>query len=407
MPLFEYTALTPAGRERRGTVDAQTRSDARRKLRTANVHVLELREGKGGRRRPEALGARTIRLRGVSQRDLAVACRQLATLLRAGMPLVPALTALAEQFAGEPMGGVLAAVRDRVNEGARLAAAMQEHPRVFPELYVNMVEAGETAGALTDVLARLAEMTERRVSLTHRVRAALAYPVLMAVVGVGVVAFLLSFVVPSIARLFEEMNRTLPWPTVVLISVSDFIRAHALVLLAGAAGAVVALRLWTRTPRGRLAWDRLKLRAPLLGDLALKSAVSRFARTLGVLLMSNVAILQALDIVKRVVGNAVIGRAIEEARDAVRHGESIADSLRRSGVFPPIVLHMIAAGEASGSVAEGLIHVADAYDTETEAKVNAVTSLLEPALILLLGAVVGFIVLAILLPIFEINRAIT
>ncbi len=407
MPIFEYRALTLCGGERRGSVDADTPAEARRKLRAANVHVLELREGRAGRARPDALEARTIRLRGIGQRDLAVACRQLATLLRAGMPLVPALTALAEQFADEPMGKVLARVRDRVNEGATLAAAMQEHPRVFPELYVNMVEAGEAAGALTDVLTRLAEMTERRVSLMHRVRSALAYPVLMSVVGIGVVAFLLAFVVPSITRLFEEMNRTLPGPTVALISISEFVRGNAVVLLGGLAAGVVALRLYVRTPGGRLAWDRLKLRIPLLGDLVLKSSVSHFARTLGVLLMSNVAILEALNIVKRVVGNAVIRRALDDTREAVRHGDSIAGSLRRSGVFPPIVLHMIAAGEASGSVAEGLIHVADAYDTETEARVNAMTSLLEPLLILLLGAIVGFIVLAILLPIFEINRAIT
>ncbi len=406
MPVFEYTALTPAGGQRRGRIDADSSVEARRKLRAANVHVVRLREaGSQGSAEGGLLG-RPVRLRRVKPREVAGATRQLATLLRAGMPLVPALTALAEQLSGEPMGRVIAQVRDRVNEGAALAAALQDHPAVFSELYVNMVRAGEAAGALEDVLLRLAQMTEKRAALLNKVKAAVAYPLLMACVGVAVVVFLLSFVIPSIAKLFLEMNRDLPWPTVALIHLSGFFKKYLLAMVVGAVAAAVGLKLWVRTPSGRSGWDRMKLRAPLFGKLVLKATVANFARTLGILLGSGVSILRALEIVERVVNNAVFGRALEEARGSVKRGESIADSLRRSGVFPPIVLHMIAAGEASGNVEAGLIHVADVYDGEVESEVSTLTSLLEPAMILFMGAVVGFIVLAILLPIFEINQAI-
>ncbi|MCD6415440.1 MAG: type II secretion system inner membrane protein GspF [Planctomycetes bacterium] len=406
MAVFEYTSLTKSGRQERGAIDADSPANARRKLRAANVHVLSLREGGKDAPRPAALAARTIRLRRIGARSVAVATRQLATLLRAGMPLVPALTAMAEQLADEPMGAVIASVRDAVNEGGTLAAALSEHPRVFSELYVNMAGAGEAAGALDDVLLRLAETTEKRVNLMNKVRAALAYPILMSVVGVGVVVFLLSFVIPSIGKLFAEMNRDLPWPTVALIALSGFIHKYLLALVAAAVALLVGFKFWIKTPGGRVAWDGMKLRLPLFGDLTLKSAVALFARTLGVLLASGVAILDALDIVKRVVGNAVLSSALEAAGDRVRQGESIANSLSKSGLFPPILLHMVAAGEASGKVEDGLLYVAEAYDNEVEAKVGGLTSLLEPVLIILMGAVVGFIVLAILLPIFDINQAI-
>jgi general secretion pathway protein F len=405
MPIFEYTALTRSGREEHGTIDADSGADARRKLRSANVHVVAMREEGERSEGATRAGGRVLALRRITQRDLAVATRQLATLLRAGMPLVPALAALTEQVAEEPMGAVTARLRDRVNEGATLATALSEHPRVFSEMYVNMVRAGEAAGALEPVLFRLAEITEKRVALRNKMRAAMAYPTMMVVVGIAVVAFLLTAVIPSIARLFEGLNRELPVPTQMLIGFSRWVKRYLPLLVIAVVAVPLAARAWTRTPQGRAKWDRLRLRIPLLGDLALKTAVSRFARTLGVLLASGVAILDALGIVRRVVGNTVLSDALAEAGESVRHGESLAGSLRQQGVFPPIVLHMTAAGEASGNVAEGLLHVADAYDDEVEARVAALTSLVEPILIILLGAVVGFIVLAMLLPIFEINQA--
>jgi len=405
MPTFEYTALNKLGRTERGEVRADSLDEARRDLRAQHIHVLDI-EAAVPAGAEHAAGGRRIRVRGIRTRDVAVAARQLATLLHAGMPLVPALGALVEQLADRPLAQVFSAIRDKVNRGGTLALALEDHPRVFSVLFVNMVRAGESAGALEDVLLRLAEMLEKRANLAGKVKSALAYPLFMAIVGILVVVFLLHFVIPSIARLFEEMNRALPWPTILLIEVSEFFEKYLWALLLAVGTAFVLARLWVTTPRGRLAWDRLKLKIPLFGDLALKIAVARFARTLGVLLASGVSILDALDIVKPVVGNAVLVNALDGVRNFVSHGESIADPLRRSGVFPPVVFHMIAVGEASGGVEEGLINVADAYDNEVQSSVEALTSLLEPTLILVMGAVVGFIVLAILLPIFDINQAI-
>jgi len=405
VPVFDYTALGKTGRQERGSVAADSMADARRRLRAERVHVTQIEE----RGRDEAtppVAHRAIRLRRARPRALASATRQLATLLRAGMPLVPALGALAEQLAGQPLAETISKVRDCVNEGAGLAAALEDHPSVFSKLYVNMVRAGEASGGLEGVLRRLAEMLEKRVLIMNRVKAALAYPLLMAIVGTSVVVFLLYFVIPSIAKLFVELNQDLPWPTVCLIAVSRFIGRYLTVFLVCALAVIAAAKLWIGTPSGRLAWDGLKLKTPLIGPLNLKICVARFARTLGTLLASGVAILDALDIVKRVIGNAALAKALDEAREAVGRGESIASPLRRSGVFPPIVFHMVAVGEASGSVEEGLLNVADAYDNEVEAAVGALTSLLEPLMILVMGAVVGFIVLAILLPIFDINQAI-
>ncbi|MFO8009160.1 MAG: type II secretion system F family protein [Candidatus Brocadiia bacterium] len=404
MPTFEYTALGAGGQERRGTVEADSAGDARRRLRQAQVHVTSLRTAPAAGGRP-ALSALRLRRR-TDRRALAAATRQLSTLLRAGLPLVPALDALAEQLGEEPLGEVVASVRDAVNQGATMADALREHPDTFNELYVNMVRAGEAAGALQQVLLRLAEMTERRVSLTNRIRAALVYPVLVGIVAVAVVVFLLSAVVPSIARLFVQMERALPWPTVALIKVSGFTKAYLPALLIGAGLLLLAARAWVSTAAGRLAWDRMKLRMPLFGDLATKAAVCRFSRTLGVLLASGVPVMDAMAIVRRVVGNAAIAAALERASEAVRQGDSIAHALRQSEVLPPIVPHVIAAGEASGTVEQGLLQIAEAYEGEVETRAAALTSLLEPVLIIVMGAIIGFIVLAILLPIFDINRAI-
>jgi general secretion pathway protein F len=405
VPVFDYTALDKSGRRERGTVDADSLAEARRKLRAARVHVLSI-EATDTERPAAGLAGRRIELRRIGVGDLASATRQWAMLLNSGMAVVPALGVLVEQTGSHPIGRVLGRVRDRVNEGMSLAKALEEHPRVFPEVYVNMVGAGEAGGELENVLVRLADMLERRVRLGNKVRAALAYPAFMSLVAAGVVIFLLTFVVPSIAKLFIEMKRTLPWPTVALITLSGFLRDYLWVIALALVGGWMAFRVWAATESGRLLRDRWVLKLPLFGPLFLKMAVSRFARTLGTLLGSGVTILEALDIVKRVVGNACLAQTIDEVKQSVRHGDSIANPLRRSGVFPPIVCHLVASGERGGNVEEGLLKVADIYDNDVETSVVALTSLLEPVLILVMGLVVGFIVLAILLPVFEINQAI-
>ena len=347
--------------------------------------------------------------RRIRTRDICMLARQLATLIRAGMPLVPALSALVEQSRGvqaqdNALAEVVEQVAKDVNSGSTLADALSKHPKVFSNLFVNMVAAGETSGALEEVLFRLAEILEKRVNLAAKVKSAIAYPLMMVVVAVAVVTFLMSVVVPSITDIFIEMNRTLPWPTIMLISISDFMRTYWTLIAATVClvffGAVAAYR----TEKGRLYVDRTKLKLPLFGDLFLKLEVARLSRTLGILLVSGIPILSALDIAKQVIQNRVIAGALDSVKDLVSKGDAIANAIRKTGLFPPIVHHIITTGQASGNLEEGLINIADMYEDEVELTTKTLTSLLEPLILLFMGAVVGFIVLAILLPIFDINQ---
>jgi general secretion pathway protein F len=406
MPVFGYTELNETGRKERGTIDAPSVADARRRLRTAGVHVLEITSLQMDIQQQITQASRVVGFRKIRQRDLSTATWQLASLLHAGVPLVPALSGLVEQLSNQPLAKVFAQIRDKVNEGSSLAKVMEEYPSVFSEIYVSMVRAGEATGTLENVLSKLAEMSEKRSNLSNKVKAAMAYPLFMAIAGIAVVVFIFAFVIPSITKLFLEMNRQLPWPTVMLIGIGDFMQHYFWILAVVFGGCIIAIAIWLKTAAGRRVWDRLKLKCPLFGNLTLKMAISRFSRTLAVLLASGLSIVEALDLGKRVVGNTMISEIIDDAKDAISRGERIANSFRKSGIFPPIVIHMIAAGERSGSIEEGLANVANVFDNEVEATVKALVSLLEPVMVVLLGLVVGFIVLAILLPIFDINQAI-
>ena len=406
MPLFKYIELNSTGRKKRGTIDAASIAEARRTLRAAKVHLLEITSAQKDIHRQLGPGSRTISFRRIKQRDVSVATRQLATLLHAGIPLVPALSALVEQLSAQPLEKVFAPIRDRVNEGIPLAKAMAEYPAVFSEVFVSMIRAGEATGTLENVLLRLAEIAERRTNLANKVKAAMAYPAFMAIVGVSVIAFIFTYVIPSITKLFLEMNRQLPWPTVMLMRISNFIQNYFWLFIIMLIVIIVAPIFWSKTTKGRRVWDKIKLKLPLFGNLNQKIAISRFSRTLAVLLASGLSIVETLDLSRQVIGNTVISDVVDQARNAISHGAGIAESFQRSGVFPPIVIHMISAGEKSGGIEEGLTNVADAFDNDVEVTVKALTSLLEPAMIVLLGIIVGFIVLAILMPIFDINRAI-
>ena len=406
MPIFKYIELSNTGRKRQGTIDAPSIAVARRKLRQTKVHVLEIIDEELNNIQNTASGPVNIGFRKIKQRDIAVAVRQLATLLRAGIPLVPALSALLEQLADQPLARIFTPIRDKVNQGMPLAKAMAEYPHVFSQVFISMISAAEATGTMESVLLRLAQMLEKRNNLTNKVKAAMAYPLFMAIVGVSVVVFIFTFVLPSIAKLFLEMNRQLPWPTVALIAVSNFLQNYFWLITAVLAAILIALAFWIKSVKGRKVWDGLKLKMPLFGPLNSKIAVSRFSRTLAVLLESGLPIVETIELSSRVIGNTVISDVVDKAKDDVKHGAGIADSFRKGNVFPPIVIHMIAAGEKSGGIEEGLTNIADAFDEDVEATVKALTSLLEPAMIIVLGIIVGFIVLAILLPIFDINQAI-
>ena len=340
----------------------------------------------------------------ITTRDLCRLARQLATLLKAGMPLVPALSALVEQLRNHPLGQILEGVRSSVNAGSTLADALNKYKHVFSPLFVSMVAAGESSGTLEYVLLRLAEMLEKRVHLVSKVKSAIAYPVMMVVVAVGVVVFLMSVVVPSITQIFLEMNRNLPWPTRLLIAASALLQTYFMLIAIVICAALFAASAWMKTKDGRFFVDRLKLKLPLFGTLFLKLEIARLARTLGTLLAGGVPILGALKIAKGVVQNSFITDALDSVRELVSKGDDLAGAVRRTGLFPPIVFHTLATGQISGNVEDGLLNIADMYDGEVELTAKTLTSLLEPAILLIMGAIIGFIVLAILLPIFEINQ---
>jgi general secretion pathway protein F len=342
--------------------------------------------------------------------------RQLATLLRAGMPLVPALSALTEQLKSSQqhkkalskpseLAVVIERIRDSVNEGSSFAEALKEHPSVFSSFFVNMVAAGEAGGTLEQALLRITEVLEKRVQLMGKVKSAIAYPVMMAIVAVAVVTFLLSYVVPSITQIFLEMNRTLPWPTTLLISTSAFIRSYLAVIALLCFAVIFGSAASYRIKQARYFVDYNLLKLPLFGQLALKLEISRFTRTLGMLLDSGVPILAALEMTKAVVRNSYMAKILSSLRDRVSKGQPLDSAIRETGLFPPVVSHIVATGQVSGNVEEGLSSIADMYDNEVEIATKTLTSLLEPAILLIMGVIVGFIVMAILLPIFEINQA--
>jgi general secretion pathway protein F len=399
VPVFAYRGLTNDGRSVRGVVDADSARGARARLRRDGIFPTDVAEERARRD-----GAAPWRAAGsIRPADLALVSRQLATLLAAGMPAVEALGAVSEQTERPAMARTLSHVRDAVTQGSPLADALAAHPAVFPPLYVGMVRAGETAGAIDLVLERLATYTEAQARLRSKVRAALAYPILMTVVSVGIVSFLLGFVVPRVTRIFAEQQQTLPFLTRALLGLSNAVAQWwwlaALLLAAGAAAWLAALR----RPAGKLWLDRRLLALPLLGPVFTRIAVARFSRTLATLLGNGIPLLPALEVAGEVMGNRALGAAIGDARIAIREGQPLAAPLRQSGLFPPLVVHMIAAGERSGELQAMLDKVADAYEQEIESALGTATAVLEPVLIVAMGGIVLFIVLAILLPIFEIN----
>jgi len=406
MPLFAYRGLDSDGRETSGIMEAESARGARLKLRRTGIFPIHLHEERRPTGRPRLFAGLAQPAERVPSDELATATRQLATLVGAGLPLAEALAALAEQTERESLRRTLAQIRQQIIEGHAFAEALAQHPRVFTPLYVNMVRAGEASGALDVVLDRLAEHTEKQARLIGKVRSALTYPAIMLVLGSSILFFLVSYVVPKVTRIFQEMQQQLPFLTRALIAVSGAAATWWWLILLLLTACAAAAHAYARTPAGRERIDGWTLRAPYVGRLAQKLAIARFARTLSTLLASGVGLLAALDIVKNIVNNTVLARAIERARDAIREGQSIAPPLRESGLFPPLVVHMIAVGEQSGQLETMLGKAADAYDSEVENAVTGLTTVLEPVMIVFMGLVVLFIVLAILMPIFELNRVV-
>jgi len=420
MPRYTYVALDARGQESTGLVEARSSNEAIGQLRQAGYFPTSVyEEGKGGPdKKVSRAGAKAARVarprtkisivlfqrKKVKPKIMMIFTRQLATLIDSGLPLLRGLNVLAKQERDTVLRNTINKLADGVQGGSTFSESLAQHPLIFNHLYVNMVKAGEVGGVLELVLRRLAEFQEKAQKIKNKVVAAMVYPIIVMTMAIAIMAFLLVFIVPKFEAIFHDMLGDKPLPTVTLfvIGVSNFVKNHGLVLLSLLIAAVAAYKLIARTRVGRSIIDRFKLRVPLFGDLIRKTAISRFSRTLGTLVTSGVPILQALNITRETAGNMVIAGAISQVHDSVKEGESIVRPLEASGAFPPMAISMIDVGEETGQLPEMLLKIADVYDDETDNSVAALTSMLEPIMIVFLALVVGTIVIALFMPLISI-----
>lgn len=407
MAVYEYKALTADGKSVSGIIDADSPKVARQKLRKQGIFPTDVYEGRGEKKVNLSREVDFKKyLTRVSQEDVAIMTRQLATMVGAGVPLIESLTAVTGQLENEKLKLVMTEVREKVNGGASLAEAMKVHPTIFNDLFINMVAAGEQSGAIDKVLLQLADYSEAQIELRGKVVGALTYPLIMVMVSSGLIGLLFVFVIPKITRIFQGMKITLPITTRILIATSGFVANYWYLVIIALIATFVMARRFFATPRGSLLYDRYALRAPIFGRLLRMVALSRFSHTLGTLLKSGVPLLNALKIVRNIVNNQVIATAIDEARDSIQEGHSIAEPLKRSGEFPALATHMIAIGERSGQLEAMLFKVSESYEQQVDRMVSTMTTLLQPIMIVIMGGIVFFIALSILLPMLQITQSI-
>jgi general secretion pathway protein F len=409
MPLYAYKGIGANGKPTTGVRDADSPKLLRQLLRKEGVVVTQFDISKGGKKgqaggkglsREVSLGDVLSR---VSKSEVGAFTRQIATLLRAGIPLAESLGALFEQVESAKFKAIVGEVRTAVNEGSSLADALGKHPAVFDSLYVSMVRAGEMAGNLDEVLSRLADFMESADRLKSKVQGAMIYPVIMIVVGTVIMGVMMVAVVPQITSIFVQQNKALPWYTQLLIGVSSFLGSFWWLVIIAAIGGVYGFRSWSRSPSGRPVWHAFVLRLPVVGGLVRQVAIGRFTRTMGTMLSAGVPMLRTLDISKDILGNVILMDVVERAKVAVSEGESLAITLRKSGHFPPAVTHMIAVGERAGELESMLMRVAEAYESQVDMRLNRLTALLEPLMLVLMGGAVAFVIFSILVPIMDMS----
>jgi len=402
MPVFVYEARDATGQLKRDTIEAQNLRVATQRLQEQKFTVINIRE------RTTTVASTDVmawyqKLKRVNEQALTVFSRQFATMINAGLAMVRCLDILSEQTEDKKLQSTLVQVRRDVEGGATLSNALGKHPQVFSTLYVSMVKAGEMGGVLDEVLERLASFMEKDFSLKKKVKSALTYPVVILVMAVFIVIFLVLYILPTFVSLFENMNIPLPLPTKILIFVTKGATNPVVIIPTGILMvlAVIGVQRFISTPFGKKQYDLLKLNVPVFGLLNKKVAISRFCRTLGTLLSSGVPIMQALEIVGKASGNEIIAMTVTKIRESIREGESIASPLGSSGMFPPMVTQMVAVGEETGNLDAMLSKISDFYDTEVEYLLSSLTSMLEPIMIVGMGSVVGFIVIAVFLPLYN------
>ena len=409
MSVFEYSGVDQKRKKVSGIIDADNVKTARLRLRRMGIYPEKVTLEGGSKKR---ISLRTEidfskYFQRIKTQDIAVMTRQISTLLNAGIPLVDSLTAVIDQVDNVRLRKIVTEVREKVTEGTKLSDSLRHYPKIFNNLFVNMVNAGENSGTLDIVMLRLADFTESQSALRSKIIGAMIYPIIMSIVGCALMVMLLTFVVPKVTAIFEGMDATLPLPTRVLIAVSNGLISYWYVVVLVIPLIIYGVRRWINTPKGREWYDTKILRMPIFGNLIRLVAISRFSRTLSTLLSSGVPLLTSMDIVSNIITNVKICKAIRDTRTSVQEGASVAEPLKKSGEFPPIVTHMIAIGERTGDLEKMLERVANSYDTQVSNTVSTLTTLLEPIMILVMAGVVSFIVMSILLPILQLNQLAT
>ena len=406
MPIFEYKAIDSSNKVKKGIIDADTPREARVKLKKDALFVTDIKESRGKKKS-------AIAIRGVTgveapnkQRNeqIAAVTRQMASLLQAGIPLAEALRMIIEQAPDKKVETVFRDIREKVTQGMTFGDAVMQHPAYFTDLYSNMVRAGESSGALDKVLVRLAQFLQAQTRLKNKVGAAMMYPMIMVIVGIIVVAILMTMVVPRVTQLIKGRGQELPLPTEILITCSDFLVDYWLLVMVGILCLVVAFQLFVNSVKGRLAFDSFKLKLPVFGDLAKKQSMARFSITLATLLRSGVPALQAIQVTKKVLDNVVLQNALQTVHDRVLEGTDISTPMKMSGVFPPTISYMVGVGEQAGNLEEMLERIAETYDEEVDLATQKLTSIIEPVIIVMLAVVVAGIVIAIVLPLLQLQR---
>jgi general secretion pathway protein F len=401
MAFYKYVGVRTDGKNVSGIIDSDSQKNAKIKLKQKGIYATSVIEKSAAEAQEKKENLSVTIGKKIKDSDITMMTRQFATLINASVPIVDTLEALSEQVENERLKFILNEVKQKVNEGVSIGNGLAPYTDIFSPFYVNMIKAGESSGTLGLVLERLAEYTEKQGALKSKIISSMAYPILMIIVSVIIVGVLFVVVIPKISVIFEDMGTALPIYTEILITLSNFTKNNILYILGTIVAVVVISRRYVKTPAGKQKWDETKLKLPLFGRIIRLSAVGQFTRTLATLHGAGVPLLQAMDIVHNIVDNAVIKAALRDAKLAVSEGKSLAATLSTSGQFPPIVIHMISVGEKTGQLETMLSHVSDAYDIEVETRIQTLTSLLEPAMIIFMGGTVAFIVIAIMMPIMQ------
>ena len=400
MAIFNYSGIDRTGKEIKNTISSENLNQAKSKIRSMGVMLINIKEQKSNG--PKQRGFSSFG-NSVSIQDLSLMTRQLATLIRAKIQVVEAFSALVDQTENPKLKVVLSEIKQKVNEGSSLANALSDYPKIFNNVYTNMVEAGESSGTLEVVLLRLADFTEGQLKLKNKIKGSMTYPIIMMIVGTVMMGVIFVFVIPKITKIFVSMKKELPIQTQICIWISDFLKGYWWLVIGVVFFGFLFLKKYIATNKGKSRWDKLLLKLPIVSELVTMINVSRFCSTLATLLNSGVPILTAMKIVKNLIANVHMQKAVEDARINVSEGASIASPLQKSGLFPPMVVHMVNLGEKSGELEPMLRIVAENYEDQVEAKLSGLTSILEPIMMVVMGMAVAFIVFSVVVPMMELN----